>query len=238
MAGTAKKIRQEFSFAREQEEQEIVEQIHAAVMEQRLPPSTKLSESKLCEAFGVGRMRVRRALLLLASQGIVDLPTNRGAFVACPDRKEADDVFGARLALEPGIVRDIAKHATRQDVEELQRHFELEQQARQKRQRRDSIRLSGEFHVKLVSVAGNLVLTRMIQELVTRTSLIIGLFGSSGMSNCDAVEHLEILAAIGDRDHRKAERLVRTHLECIKSDLDLDRPAQQEPDIAEILRQR
>ena len=49
---------------------------------------------------------------------------------------------------------------------------------------------------------------------------------------------LEILTAIGDRDHKKAERLVRTHLESIRSDLDLDRPAQKEPDIAEILRQR
>ena len=89
------------------DEQEIVDRIYAAVMEQRLPPETKLSEAKLCESFGVGRMRIRRALLLLASQEIVDLRSNRGAFVSCPDRKEASDVFGARCHLETSVIREV-----------------------------------------------------------------------------------------------------------------------------------
>ena len=46
-------------------EHDIVERVVAAVMEQRLRPGIKLSEAKLCESFGVGRMRIRRALLLL-----------------------------------------------------------------------------------------------------------------------------------------------------------------------------
>ncbi len=237
-ASKTNQIRRDMTFAHAPEEQEIVERIHAAVMEQSLPPGTKLSEAKLCEAFGSSRMRVRRALLLLSSQGVVDLPSNRGAFIACPDGAEADDVFGARLALEPGIVRDIAKRATKDELRELDRHVELEQQARNDRRRRETIRLSGEFHVKLVSITGNLVLTRMVRELVTRTSLIIGLFGNAGTPNCEVVEHIEILTAITDGDGRKAERLVRAHLRHIRSDLDLDVQISQEPDIAKILRQR
>ena len=65
-------------------EEDIVEHIFEAIIEQRLPPGTKLSESALCDAFGVGRMRIRRALLLLASRQIVELHANRGAFVASP----------------------------------------------------------------------------------------------------------------------------------------------------------
>ena len=61
-------------------------------MEQRLAPNTKLSEASLCETFNVGRMHVRRALLLLSSQGIIDLHSNRGAYVACPDKSEAQDI--------------------------------------------------------------------------------------------------------------------------------------------------
>ena len=68
----------------EPDENFIVERIYKAVMEQRLAPNTKLSEARLCEIFGVGRMRVRRALLLLSSQGIIELQSNRGAYVACP----------------------------------------------------------------------------------------------------------------------------------------------------------
>jgi DNA-binding GntR family transcriptional regulator len=55
------------------DERAIVERVHAAVMEQRLPPGAKLSEAAICDSFGVGRMRARRSLLLLASQGRIVL---------------------------------------------------------------------------------------------------------------------------------------------------------------------
>ncbi|MBA3325009.1 MAG: GntR family transcriptional regulator, partial [Rhodobacteraceae bacterium] len=76
----------------------IVERIHDAVMEQRLPPGTKLSEAALCEAFGVRRARIRRSFLILASRNIVELRANRGAFVSRPTPAEARDVFEARRA--------------------------------------------------------------------------------------------------------------------------------------------
>lgn len=218
------------------DEHQIVEWIFAAVMEQRLPANTKLSEAKLCESFGVGRMRVRRALLLLANQGIVNLHSNRGAYVASPDGKEARDVFDARLALEPSIVRQVAGKAENLDLSPLDRHIELEQEALRNRDRRDAIRLSGEFHVKLAQATGNAVLTKMIRELVTRTSLIIGLFGVSGRSSCEEREHLEILTALRRQDAESAERLVRAHLAHIEADLDLFAGNDKEPDLAKILR--
>ncbi len=73
--------------AEEIAEEDIVERIFEAVVEQRLPPGTKLSESALCDAFGVGRMRIRRSLLLLSSREVVELHANRGAFVASPTAK-------------------------------------------------------------------------------------------------------------------------------------------------------
>jgi len=74
----------------------IVERIYEAVIDQRLSPGTKLPEGALCEAFGVGRMHIRRALLVLANREVVELKTNRGAFVAQPTAKQARDVFEAR----------------------------------------------------------------------------------------------------------------------------------------------
>jgi len=217
------------------DEHRIVDRITTAVMEHRLPPSTKLSEAKLCEAFGVGRMRVRRALLLLASQGIVDLRSNRGAFVACPDRKEAHDVFSARLAVEPSIVRGVAANAAAADLKALGDHIKLEQEARAKRRRRDVIRLSGEFHVKLAQVTGNAVLVRMVRELVTRTSLIIGLFANSDALSCKEDEHLGILKALRDRNSDRAEALMRDHLAHIEAGLDLSASESEEIDIGRIL---
>jgi DNA-binding GntR family transcriptional regulator len=125
------------------DERIIVERIYKAVMEQRLAPNTKLSEARLCETFGVGRMHVRRALLLLSSQGIVELQSNRGAYVACPDKSEASDVFAARMLIEPPLVRQLAQSSGEIDLTVLTDHIALEDTAREQNERTEIIRLSG-----------------------------------------------------------------------------------------------
>lgn len=216
-------------------ERHIVERIYSAVMEQQLAPGTKLSESMLCQSFAASRQTVRRALLLLGSQGIVDLHAHRGAFIAKPDRKQAHDVFDARLSLEPGIVRRVAKQASDSDLNVLAQHIAQEQQAKQARKRRDIIRLSGEFHIKLAQVTHNAVLTRMVRELVTRTSLIIGLFGTSGVSNCEEDEHQSLLRTLQQGDAIEADRLMREHLAHIEADLDLSADWDKPTDLTDIL---
>jgi DNA-binding GntR family transcriptional regulator len=201
-------------------EQTIAERIFSAVLEQRLPPGIKLPENALCEAYGVGRARIRRVLLMLAERGVVELRSNRGAFVARPSPEDARNVFAARRAIEPSIMHDAARRATDEQLADLQKHVELEAAAQAERQRREAIRLSGRFHVRLAEIAGNPVLTRIIAELVARSSLIIGLFGTSGAS-CFKDEHRILLQSIGDRDAPRASELMVRHLDHIEEDLDL-----------------
>ncbi|MDT1061687.1 GntR family transcriptional regulator [Paracoccus sp. CPCC 101403] len=217
-------------------EEDIVEHIFEAVVDQRLPPGTKLSESALCEAFGVGRMRIRRALLLLASQQIVDLHTNRGAFVASPTAEQAHEVFEARLTLEPSITRLAVARATDADIAALAEHIELEHQAHHSGRRRDAIRLSGQFHGLLAQVAANSVMSRMMRELITRTSLIIGIFGAQDMTDCRDHDHSSIVDAIRDRDADLAAELMRDHLAQIKRDLDLTERSTGQLDLVAILK--
>jgi DNA-binding GntR family transcriptional regulator len=219
------------------DEHVIVERIVTAVMEQRLPPGTKLSEAALCESFGVGRMRVRRGLLLLASQDIVVLQSNRGAFIASPTPREARDVFEARKAIEPDVVRLAIERAGRIDIAELSQHLRLEREAREENVRRHAIRLSGEFHVRLAAITGNAVLTRMTKSLVTRSSLIIGLFGSSGVSSCPEDEHEKILEAVQEKDTPLAVSLARDHLSHIEAALNLGTSANDQIDIRAVLKE-
>ena len=214
----------------------IVDRIYTAVMEQRLAPRTKLSESKLCESFGVGRMRVRRALLLLANQGIVNLQSNRGAFVACPEPDEANEVFEARMLIEPGLIRSVAENIAPSDLEYLKEHIVMEEVARNGSERTEIIRLSGEYHVKLAKVSGNAVLTKIIRELVTRTSLIVGLFGDAENSSCPDDEHANILNAIEAGKSNLAEKLVSRHLLHIQAGLDLSPAKSVQTDLTKILR--
>ena len=202
-------------------EEDIVERIFEAVIEQRLPPGTKLSESALCEAFGVGRMRIRRSLLLLSSRQVVDLYANRGAYVASPTAEQAREVFEARLALEPTIARMAVQRANSDDIAALNRHLEMEFDAHRNGHRRDAIRLSGQFHSLMAQIAANTVMLRIMKELITRTSLIIGIFGAPGVTDCRDDDHACVVRAFLTGDGDKAALIMEEHLRHIQSHLDL-----------------
>ncbi|MCB2124282.1 MAG: GntR family transcriptional regulator [Albidovulum sp.] len=224
------------SRAEELAEEEIVERIFEAVIDQRLPPGMKLSEAALCEAFGVGRMRIRQSLLLLSSREVVELLPNRGAFVASPTAEQAREVFEARVMIEPNVARLAAERATEADLGLLAQHLQLEAEAHVRNRRRDAIRLSGQFHVLMAQIAGNTVALRMVKELVTRTSLIIGIFGSAGVSNCRDNEHAEILAALRTRDSDLAATLMARHLGHIQDHLELGGRTAAPTDLVSIFR--
>ncbi|MFZ1813639.1 MAG: GntR family transcriptional regulator [Rhizobiaceae bacterium] len=217
------------------DEESIVNRIYEAIVEQRLPPGTKLSEAALCEAFGVGRMRVRRSLLLLSSRGVVDLQSNRGAYVAQPTMKQALEVFEARRTIEPNVARLAVKRATKVDLEKLAIHLEAEKEARALGNRQLAIRLSGQFHIMLAEVAHNEVMERMVRELVTRTSLIIGIYGSAGTKICHDDEHGDILEALRNMNSDVAAGLMDQHLRHIEQQVDLTADRKRPVDLIEIL---
>ena len=205
------------------QEAQIVERIYEAVIDQRLAPGAKLSEASLCTAFGVGRMRIRRCLLILASREVVDLQPNRGAYVAQPSAQQAREIFEARLAIEPSLARLAAERVKRADVKTLQALLQKEAQAHMAGNRREAIRLSGQFHVALAQVADNAVMLRIVKDLVTRSSLIIGMYGDPGFTNCRDDDHMAIVDALRVKDGAQAEQLMKAHLSHITEHLELDR---------------
>ena len=194
------------------QEAHIVERIYEAVIDQRLAPGAKLSEASLCTAFGVGRMRIRRCLLILASREVVELQPNRGAYVAQPSAQQAREIFEARLAIEPSLAGLAAVRVKRADVKALQSLL-----------RKEAIRLSGQFHVALAQVADNSVMLRIVKDLVTRSSLIIGMYGDPGFTNCRDDDHMAIVDALLAKDSGQAEQLMKAHLSHITEHLDLER---------------
>jgi DNA-binding GntR family transcriptional regulator len=92
---------------------QVYEQIWSAIIDNSLPPATRLVEERLCEIFGVGRTRLRQVLQRLAHERVVTLMPNRGAMVAKPSVREAKEVFTARRVLEAGTVTGFIDAASR-----------------------------------------------------------------------------------------------------------------------------
>ena len=69
--------------------QAIRDTLRDAIVDRRLAPGTKLSESEVGTLFDVSRTVVRAALQMLAYEGLVKAERNRGAFVSNPPPDEA-----------------------------------------------------------------------------------------------------------------------------------------------------
>ncbi len=213
---------------------EVFEHIYRAIVQQKLTPGTKLGEEALCEVFGVSRARIRRVLLSLSNRQLIDLIPNRGAYVARPTAKEARHVFEARRTIEPTIVRRCAERMSDAHAERLAKHIAEERKAHAAHDREAAIALSGDFHVLLAELAGNEVLAEFLGNLVTRTSLIIGLYGVRGGPDCSYQEHAEIAAALEAGDSDRACTLIEDHLRHTEEGLRLSGRETGEIDLAKI----
>lgn len=212
----------------------IVDQVFDAIIERQLPPGYKLSESVLGKTFGVGRMHIRRSLLLLADRGVVDLHTNRGAFVSSPSIEEARAVFEARGEVEPNITRLAVERASVDDISRLQQHIEAEHKAHSADNRSEAIRLSGQFHLRLAHIANNDILFKMVRELITRSSLIVAIYGSEGVSDCRDHDHEALLKAFINKDRAGATNLMKKHLSSIEKNLNFLPVRENEVNLEEV----
>lgn len=199
----------------------IYREIFDAIFDHRLLPGTALPEDTLGAAFGVSRTVVRKALIRLAHERLIDLRPNRGAIVARPSVKEAHELFEARRVIEPTLARAAIDRLDARAIEQLRASVASERDAYATGQRRTLIRLSGEFHAKLAALAGNDVLAEMLRELISRTSLVIALYEQPGICPCSLAEHEELIALMARGDTEGVPVLMRRHLDHCEAQLDL-----------------
>ncbi|MBY5818751.1 GntR family transcriptional regulator [Rhizobium leguminosarum] len=204
--------------------QQIRDAIREAIVERRLSPGTKLSESDVGNLFNVSRTLARAALQALSYEGLVSVEKNRGAFVAYPSPEEARQIFSARRLVEPGILREAAARIKPADIIHL-RQLLLEEgrlmSERGQTARRAEIKASGDFHLMLAVISGNAIMQRFMEELVARSSLVIALYGQSTASSCGHSEHGDIISAIESKELDRACQLMLHHIAHIEADLDL-----------------
>lgn len=187
-----------------------------AILEQALPPGTKLPEDSIGERLGVSRTLVREALLRLSAEGLVELRPNRGACVAHPSLEDGRDIFAVRGALERLVVQELAGRLSAEQRRRIEAHVDAEEKA-SGRDAAMSIRLAGEFHTLLADLTGNALLARYINDVVSRCSLILALYGRRHSAECGASEHRAVLAALVKGDAERATASMTAHLEAIAS---------------------
>jgi DNA-binding GntR family transcriptional regulator len=209
--------------------------LRRAIIEQALLPGAKLPEDQIGAHFAMSRTLVRATLSRLHAEGLVDARPKRTVTVAQPTLEEAREVFAVRRALEREAVAFIAPRWRPEYGAQLEGHVREEEAARARGDDRVSIRLAGEFHIKLGALSGNRVLERYLGELVSRCSLILALYGRPHSSECAVNEHSEIIRALRQGDTKLAIRLMDDHIGAVEGRALLAGVADSAPDLGAVL---
>ena len=159
---------------------------------------------------------------------------NRGAFVIRPTEDDARDIFSARRCLEDLVVERVAAKPEPATIRKLRAHVQSEIAARNKGQRREAIRMAGEFHATLVRLSGSRVFRATLEPVLLQSSLIVSVYGGGLVPSCPVEEHQAIVDALEQGDAAGASDRMKEHLTRLEGTLRLEVEDDEEPDFAAI----
>ncbi|MEM6464718.1 MAG: GntR family transcriptional regulator [Pseudomonadota bacterium] len=214
---------------------DICSSLQTAILEHRLLPGTKLSEDEVGELFGASRTVVRAALQALAHSGMVEMKRNRGAFVAQPSTRDAEEVFEARSLIEPEVARRAARQITAVELTKLETHIDAEHEALAAGDMGRALALSGRFHISIAESARHAIYTQMVRSLIAQSSLVIALYWNRADTTCESHSHHALIDAFQSADEQKAHDVMRSHLVDLYSGLDLRSKPETTSSLAEAL---
>src|SRR5690349_7884578 len=141
------------------------ERVYEALLElittRALQPGQHLVESELAGHLGVSRQPVREALQRLNTEGWIDLRPAQGAFVHEPTEEEADQLLTVRSLLEAEAARLAAAGSDTAGVAVLEELCATGERSVADDDVDQAVATNAAFHVKVMELAGNVVLAEL-----------------------------------------------------------------------------
>ena len=193
---------------------ELVDRLQTLIINSELKPGAKVPEKELCDQFGVSRTPLREALKVLASDGLVRLEPNRGAWVTQVTEEEVAEVFPVLGALEALSGELACKHISDAEIEDVRAlHAEMiESYGRRDLDAYFSI--NQKIHRAILMAARNGTLATSCQALSLRMQRARYLANMTDGRWFDAVqEHEKILEYLVARDGQNLAITLLNHLE-------------------------
>lgn len=216
----------------------IYNRLWKAIIEQKLRPGAKLREDVIGETFSISRTVIRKILVIMEQEGIVELPMNRGAYVASPSPQDAKEAVDAAALINVHAVSKITApgHTIEPDhIERMKRHVALQAGAEAAGSFAEIRIISGEFLVLLVHIYGNRILAGEYENLITRMTLAASLYQRGDRQlRAGAKFQQDLTDRIVEHDQKGAVKLVTGFYEQLEASFDYN-PAEDEVDLRKIL---
>ncbi|MEX2502611.1 MAG: GntR family transcriptional regulator [Trueperaceae bacterium] len=194
--------------------QQIADQLEEAILSGESRPGEAIVETDVASRFGVSRAPVREALQILANRGLVVVEPYRGSHVRKLERRDVEEVYAIRTALETFAVRRLLELGSGLSVANDLRVLcdEMETHAAHG----DWPRVTGtddRFHVTLIAAADNRILAGYWTDIRGRIRQIVALRNRWNEDIRQIVaNHVPIVDAVEAGDAARATELLSAHV--------------------------
>ena len=193
--------------------EEVANVLRGAIVSGEMRPGELYSASGLAERFGVSATPVREAMLDLVKQGLVEVVRNRGYKVTVISETDLDHITQIRQLLEPTAAAEAVPHVAAGELDALRELASAIVDAAADGNLVSYINADREFHIRLLTAAGNHRLVRIVDDLRAQTRLYgLSALVASGRLVDSAQEHVEMCDLIAAGDAKKLKKLMSTHL--------------------------
>jgi Transcriptional regulators len=182
-----------------------------------LKPGERLREEELSKAMKISRAPIREALNRLERESFAELIPRKGAIVTSVSKKDIEDILKMRILLEPFAASESIQSIPEEEIDSVEKILLAV--------RKDPSNFSAYIHsdIALHELLYKHLDNKIMKDTLTRIkehSLRIRYLAEiqediidQGIIATSITEHLEILAAIKERNAAKLATLVKQHLQ-------------------------
>ncbi len=183
-------------------------------------PGEYINELQLSSILKIGRTPVHQALDRLNIEGMVQVIPRKGVIVRPVSLNEVMQIIEVRLINEPHAASLAAEHASDADLSALDDVLKRAKHWGSLRNVENNMLLDREFHLLIARATKNDVLTELLRSLHER-SLRFWFISLNAPNQFKRVldEHGTILAAIQQRDAKKADVAMREHIQSFRTNV-------------------
>jgi DNA-binding GntR family transcriptional regulator len=194
--------------------------IKQAIITGQLEPTKIYTITELSEPFEVGRTPAREALVILASEGLIDPIPRSGYQVKSLSIHDLLEIFHLRSVLEIEAVGLAAEKITDDDINLLEENNRQEQEMTlnppsdpSDQSYRKGYDLNLEFHLTIARASGNNRLVDLVEKMLNELERIL----AHDPYIVEPQQHSEILEALKRRDKLGSQKAMKRHLEDTKN---------------------
>ena len=191
----------------------VYERLLAMVVHGALMPGDEIAAVAVAQQFGVSRTPVVEAIRRLVNDGLLEQSLNRTPRVATFTRKDIEDVYQMRLALESLAVENATIEISEEQLRELRDGLQsLRDAPRSEEWIQRALECDVHFHEVVASACGNPRLQKDIHRYRLLVRGFCRLSGSIARLEDALREHLEILESMERRDAPAAREAMIRHI--------------------------